>query len=170
MTCVQLRAYCDAVPLDEWSAERLTAARHHADACAGCRDTLAFAGAIGNALADLPGPAAAPEGLAAGAMARIARLEDARSTDEARAAADLAARADRRRGVFAVVGQAAGAAMVTWALRSGGAGAGGGEFGGGGLASSLTDLARHLPVVVTAAWGAVVFVVSLLIPLRQSAR
>ena len=75
MTCKQVVALIDTLPLSGWPVDQREAAKRHADNCVACRSALAVANAVDSELTRLPEVAVPPE-LAASIAARLARLDE----------------------------------------------------------------------------------------------
>ena len=75
MTCAHVLGLIDAGPFADYPRAHLEAAWQHARQCASCGASLEAAGAMTSRLAAMAHPAPPPE-LAAGVMARIARIDE----------------------------------------------------------------------------------------------
>lgn len=115
MNCSHVLGLIDAGPLANYPREHRDAARRHALGCPTCGAALLASEAIDTALAALPRPAA-PRDLAAGILARIARMDELPS---ASLRATSVARASSLRWYPALAAVGAGTALAIGALVSG---------------------------------------------------
>ena len=88
MTCDHVLGLIDAGAFADYPRSHLDAARGHAHACATCGPALAAAGALSVELRRLSTPALPPT-LAAGVLARVAQLDEARRAETPPARAPL---------------------------------------------------------------------------------
>lgn len=91
MTCIDVREIIDVLPVTEWSRHQRERVQRHAHNCTGCQSALTAANALDSSLKRLPQPVL-PEGLAAGIMARMARVSDERVARKAVAVANARSR------------------------------------------------------------------------------
>lgn len=114
MTCMEVREIIEVLPVTEWSRHQRERVLRHAHNCTGCQSALTAANALDASLKRLPEPVL-PESLAAGIMARIARVSDERITGKALAAAGVRSRTSASR-----VSMSAGRDVLAWLAALGG--------------------------------------------------
>ena len=114
MTCTDVQEIIEVLPITEWSRHQRERVQRHARNCAGCQSALTAANALDSSLKRLPEPAL-PEGLAAGIMARMARVSDERIAGEAVSAASTRSRTSASR-----VSMSAGRDVLAWVAALGG--------------------------------------------------
>ena len=115
MNCSHVLGLIDAGPFADYPRQHRDAARRHALSCPTCGPALLASETIDMGLAGLPRPAA-PRDLAAGVLARIARLDE---PPAASVPAPGEARSSFLRGYPALAAVGAGAALAIGVLISG---------------------------------------------------
>jgi hypothetical protein len=115
LNCSHVLGLVDAGPLADFPREHRDAARRHALSCPTCGAALLASETIDTALAALPQPAV-PRDLAAGILARIARIDEP-APASVRAAS--ASRVSSFRGYPSLAAVAAGAVLAIGVLASG---------------------------------------------------
>jgi hypothetical protein len=120
MTCAHVLGLIDAGPLAGYPPAHLAAARRHAETCPECGPAMATAAEVAQGLVDWP-EVAPPTDFAAVVMARVARVDDARTM----AAGETPARARARAADWAASATALGGvtacAALAWSAATGGA-------------------------------------------------
>ena len=96
MTCIDVREIIEVLPVTEWSRHQRERVLRHAHNCTGCQSALTAANTLDSSLKRLPQPVL-PEGLAAGIMARMARVSDERIARKAVAVANARSRTSASR-------------------------------------------------------------------------
>lgn len=114
------------------------------------------------ALTRLPDPAP-PIGLAAGTMARIARLDDGPGAHRRREVPATAARTDRLAAIRAILGQAAGVAALGYVTLASGLAPVPPRIGG---LASLVPMPATAPLALVLAAGLLLYVAGLFAPLQ----
>ena len=171
MTCKQVLALIDAVPIAEWRPAQLEAAERHGRDCSRCHDALADAREMGSALADRPEPAL-PQDLAATTMARIARLEDEQTVPvrDGSKSAEAAVGGNRRAWVWVLAGHAAGLGALAFLVLTGGSVPDVTSSRISGGMGSLVNTPQSAPVALVLATGLLLYVAGLFAPLRSRGR
>lgn len=113
MTCTDVREIIEVLPVTEWSRHQRERVQRHAHNCTGCQSALTAANALDSSLKRLPEPAL-PESLAAGIMARMARVSEERIARKAVVAST------RSRPSATRVSMSAGRDVLSWVAALGG--------------------------------------------------